>query len=151
MKDFYGELVSILTVTIAHRQYILFRGDWYDHEHVRAHDRSKVYYVRTHDHVENNKNPFTAPDQVSGQVWVARHPFLVETSVIFDRTADFLECESSEDDAHEDEEAEAGRTMPEAPTSTRTIGQEYLSSDDSDAEPEPEADPDDIFDGLPVD
>ena len=155
MKDFYGELVQILTVTIGSARYTLFRGDWYDHQSVRAHDRSKTYFVTEHERVENNKDPFAAPEAISGQVFVAPHPLQEGVKVIFDRTADFLECEVTDDenegDASSDEDTEPG-AMPEAPTPTRGIGEEEDRTSGSDPESEEgggvDVDDDDVMAGF---
>jgi hypothetical protein len=88
--DYYGELVGIFQITLpTYGTFLLLRGDWF--RTVTPHSLSKTFLVDPR--LRNNDNPFATATTISGQFATCPHPQKLGKMVIFDRTADYLECE----------------------------------------------------------
>ena len=68
----------------------MFGGDWY--ASVEANNVSHVFTTNTNHRMPLTNN-FVEACRVGTQPYVCPHPTMANTSIIFDRTADFLECE----------------------------------------------------------
>lgn len=92
--DYYGELTKIFLVEFPrYGRFTLVEGDWY--QEVVPNNVTKTFNTNPNNRLPKNK--YADMKKITGQIYVVNHPTEINTCVIFDRTADYLECEERVD------------------------------------------------------